>query len=77
MVQDWLDYLVIRYADDVTFTHDQMRAAAFPPDALRSGASPMPFPSRRTSKRHEQTVRAHAMGHALPELVLQLPLEAA
>jgi hypothetical protein len=35
------------------------------------------FTNDLTIPAHEQTTRAHAMRHMLPEIVLQLPLEAA
>jgi hypothetical protein len=65
---------VSRYSDGVTFTHDQMRDRGCAPAgrfALWRFTYDLTIPSR------EQTRRAHAMRHALPEIVLQLPLEAA
>lgn len=65
---------VSRYSDGVTFTHEHMRARGSDP-AERFAL--WRFTYDLTIPAHEQAARARDMRHALPELVLQLPLEAA
>jgi hypothetical protein len=74
----WIDHetgvQVSRSSDGMTFTHDQMRARGCVPAgrfALWRFTYDPTIPAR------EQARRAHAMRHALPAIVLQLPLEAA
>jgi hypothetical protein len=62
------------YSDGITVTYNQMRARG----CVSAGRFALwRFISHLTFPAHEHTRRAHAMRHALPAIVLQLPLEAA